>query len=132
MAKGKFEAFATMLAVFNSSTPASLLEFCTDSVYASGETCPGWAPSAGSGCCYDLAVVPNNCCEKTPYFFPLNLLRWLLIRKKKRVDTWDEFPNAPADLVGDLNYVYVPDELAGCQFYKYVQIKQSTLSSRCS
>ncbi|KAF3768750.1 hypothetical protein M406DRAFT_354996 [Cryphonectria parasitica EP155] len=90
MAKGKFEAAAALLSVFGSPQ----IEFCNSSVYAVGPGCPADPPLAGGGTCYNLTISTPQCY------------------------TWADFPDAPSDLVDDVNFVYVPESLGGCNLYK--------------
>lgn len=35
-----------------------------------------------------------------------------------------DFPVAPKELVSEVNYVYVPESLAGCSLYTYVYVSK--------
>lgn len=113
MAKGKFEAVTALLSVFGHSQ----LEFCTSSVYAPGQSCPGFSPISGSGTCYNLAISSSKCC-KAPIYHS-SPARAIPIADHKRQDTWADFPTAPIALESQVNYVHVPKSLAGCSLYKY-------------
>ncbi|KAG6354091.1 hypothetical protein INS49_005062 [Diaporthe citri] len=71
------------------------IQFCSASTYATG-ACPYAQPTAGAGTCGKLKVEPNVCY------------------------TFDDFPEAPAALIGDVNYISIPrgGSITGCNLYK--------------
>lgn len=101
------------------------IQFCTASTYATG-ACPYAQPTAGSGTCGTLEVEANVCCKTTRAHTqtPMADATWYQTTTDMAVtggaDTFDDFPDAPAALIGDVNYISIPSggSITGCNLYK--------------
>lgn len=92
-----FSAFAC-LAFANAATiprqSGTDIEFCSEAVYSTGG-CPYAQPTSGTGTCGTLTVASNICY------------------------TFDNFPDAPSDLINNVNFINIPNgDITGCSLYK--------------
>lgn len=92
------------------------IQFCTASTYATG-ACPYAQPTAGAGTCGTLKVEANVCCKEPRGYAPGPTP---LTRCDVATDTFADFPEAPAALIGDVNYISIPSggSITGCNLYK--------------